>query len=52
MELSAESGELSWGEGYFKRSFQNAYLLMVRWGDAFHLVKLMSIEGELEIVEG
>ncbi|CAD8211422.1 unnamed protein product [Paramecium octaurelia] len=47
-----ESGELSWGEGYFEKSYQNAKLLCIRWGDIFHLVKCMNIEDELEIVEG
>ncbi|CAD8193089.1 unnamed protein product [Paramecium octaurelia] len=49
---NTESGELSWGEGYFQKSYQNAKLLCIRWGDLFHLVKCMNIEDELEIVEG
>ncbi|CAD8212021.1 unnamed protein product [Paramecium pentaurelia] len=49
---NTESGELSWGEGYFEKSYQNAKLLCIRWGDIFHLVKCMNIEDELEIVEG
>lgn len=47
-----ESGELSWGEGYFQHSYQNAILLSVRWSDVFHLVKCLNIEEDLEIVEG
>ncbi|CAD8126409.1 unnamed protein product [Paramecium sonneborni] len=47
-----DNGELSWGDGYFQKSYQNAKLLCIRWGDIFHLVKCMNIEEELEIVEG
>ncbi|KAM3139411.1 hypothetical protein pb186bvf_008436 [Paramecium bursaria] len=47
-----ENGDMSWGQGYFNKSLQGALLLHIRWGETFHLVKLLSIENELEIVEG
>jgi hypothetical protein len=50
--VAQETGDISWGEGFFQNSKLNAVFLHVRWANSFHLIKCLNLEDELEIVEG